>query len=169
MVAFYGRLPQLWASVQCAGGFAMEAFAETSLEDFQRLQAINATSCFLSCREAVRAFARNPGGAAGRLVNVAARPALQPPAGAGMVAYAISKAAVATLTMALGEELAGDGIWVNAVAPAIIDTAANRAAMPEADHSRWPSAADLAETIVFLASPSNRSTRGAVVPVFGRG
>jgi NAD(P)-dependent dehydrogenase (short-subunit alcohol dehydrogenase family) len=85
-----------------------------------------------------------------------------------MVAYATSKAGVAALTLALAEELAPEGIWVNAVAPSIIDTPANRAAMPKADHSRWPSTHDIASAIVQLASPENRCVRGAVVPVYGR-
>lgn len=84
-----------------------------------------------------------------------------------MVAYTASKSAVAALTQALAQETVGDEIWINAVAPSILDTAANRAAMPEADHSRWVATADLAEIIVFLASPANRVTRGAVIPVYG--
>ena len=87
--------------------------------------------------------------------------------GAGMAAYTASKAAVAALTEALGEELVADGILVNAVAPSIIDTPANRAAMPDADNSLWPKPEELAETIVFLASPENTTTRSAVVPVYG--
>ena len=104
----------------------------------------------------------------GRIVNVAARPALEWRSGAGMVAYAASKAAVAALTVALAEEVAKDGILVNAVAPSIMDTPANRAAMPKADHAAWPKVEEVAATILFLASPDNRVTRGAVVPVYGR-
>jgi NAD(P)-dependent dehydrogenase (short-subunit alcohol dehydrogenase family) len=83
-----------------------------------------------------------------------------------MVAYAAAKGAVATLTQALAEELAGEEIWVNAVAPSILHTEANRAAMPDAPHDRWVAPAALAELIVFLASPGNRATRGAVIPVY---
>ncbi len=85
-----------------------------------------------------------------------------------MVAYSTSKAGVASLTQCLAEELAPDGIWVNAVVPSIMDTPANRAAMPGADHSAWPSVGDVAHTIAFLASPDNAVTRGALVPVYGR-
>ena len=85
-----------------------------------------------------------------------------------MVAYAASKAALASMTVALAEEVACEGIWVNAVAPSILDTPANRSAMPDADHARWASTAAVAQTIAFLASPANGSTRGGVVPVFGR-
>ena len=163
---FYGALPALWASIHLAGGFAMAPLAETSAADFQRLMDMNARTCFLCCKAAVAAIRQGGGG--GRLVNVAARPALEPRSGAGMAAYTAAKAAVAALTAALAEELAGEEIWVNAVAPSIIDTPANRAAMPQADHSSWPAPDAIAETIAFLASPANRVTRGAVVPVYGR-
>jgi NAD(P)-dependent dehydrogenase (short-subunit alcohol dehydrogenase family) len=85
-----------------------------------------------------------------------------------MAAYAASKAAVAAYTQALAQEVADDGILVNAVAPSILDTAANRAAMPDADFARWPKVEEVAATILFLAAPENRVTRGAIVPVYGR-
>jgi NAD(P)-dependent dehydrogenase (short-subunit alcohol dehydrogenase family) len=124
----------------------------------------NLVSCFLCCRAAVRAMASK----GGRIVNVAARPALEPRAGAGMTAYTIAKSGVAALTIALAEEVAKDGILVNAVAPSIMDTPANRAAMPKADFDTWPKLENVAATILFLASPENTVTRGAVVPVYGR-
>jgi len=68
----------------------------------------------------------------------------------------------------LAEETAKENILVNAVAPSIMDTAANRAAMPNADFAAWPKVEEVAETILFLASPDNRVTRGAVVPVYGK-
>ena len=104
----------------------------------------------------------------GRIVNVSARPGLEWRSGAGMVAYTASKAAVAALTAALAEEVAKDGILVNAVAPSIMDTPANRAAMPKADYALWPKVEEVAATIVFLVSPENRVTRGAIVPVYGK-
>jgi NAD(P)-dependent dehydrogenase (short-subunit alcohol dehydrogenase family) len=85
-----------------------------------------------------------------------------------MSAYAASKAAVAALTQALGEELVKDGILVNAVAPSILDTPANRSSMPKANYELWPKVEEVAATILFLASADNRVTRGAVVPVYGR-
>ena len=165
VLSFYDALPGLWASIHVAGGFSMAPFGETSLAEWRRLFELNATSCFLCCREATRRMRET--GAGGRIVNVAARPALAP-ATPGMVAYVASKAAVAALTQALAEELAPEGIWVNAVAPSIIDTPANRAAMPKARHETWPRPEELAETIAHLASPANGATRGAVVAVYGR-
>jgi NAD(P)-dependent dehydrogenase (short-subunit alcohol dehydrogenase family) len=168
---FYASLPPLWASIHIAGGFAMAPVAETRAFDFEAQFRMNTLSCFLCSRAAVAAIrARtmpSPGGAkGGRIVNVAARPGIEPRLGAGMVAYATSKGAVATLTQALAEELAAEEIWVNAVAPSILDTAANRAAMPGAPHDRWVAPAAIAELIAFLASPDNRATRGAVIPVY---
>jgi NAD(P)-dependent dehydrogenase (short-subunit alcohol dehydrogenase family) len=169
---FYGALPPLWGSIHLAGGFAMSPVAETSAVDFADQFQMNALSAFLCSAAAVRAIrARGepgPGGAkGGRIVNVAARPGLEPRLGSGMVAYATAKAAVAAMTQALAQETAGEEIWVNAVAPSILDTPANRAAMPDADHASWVAPSAVAEVIAFLASPDNRVTRGAVIPLYG--
>jgi NAD(P)-dependent dehydrogenase (short-subunit alcohol dehydrogenase family) len=127
---------------------------------------INLVTCYLCCRSAVNAMVAKPGG--GRIVNVASRPALEWRSGAGMAAYTASKAAVAALTAALAEEVVKDNVLVNAVAPSILDTEANRRAMPKADHAAWPKVEEVAQTILFLASPDNKVTRGAIVPVYGR-
>ena len=169
---FYGALPPLWASIHLAGGFAMSPISETSAEDFIGQFRMNALSCFLCSSAAIAAFrarkATGPSGEeGGRIVNVSARPALEPRLGAGMVAYTVSKSAVAALTQALAQETSDEQIWVNAVAPSILDTPANRTAMPDANYSRWVSPGDLAEIIAFLASQDNRATRGAVIPVYG--
>jgi NAD(P)-dependent dehydrogenase (short-subunit alcohol dehydrogenase family) len=172
LTKFYQGLPPLWASIHLAGGFAMAPIGETSASDFVAQFRMNALSCFLCSAAAVKAFrsrpGTGPGGAkGGRIVNVSARPALEPRLGAGMVGYTASKSAVAALTQALAQELTDEEIWVNAVAPSILDTPANRQAMPGADYSHWVAPADLAQFITFLASPANRVTRGAVIPVYG--
>ena len=164
VAGYYASLPALWGSIHCAGGFAMAPFEETSLADFGRMHAMNTLSAFLCSREAVR---RLPAG--GRIVNVAAEAGIEPRRGAGKIAYTMSKASVVAMTLALSEEVALRGIWVNAVVPSTMDTKANRAAMPKADFSRWATLPSVAATIVFLASPQNEVTRGALVPVYGRG
>ena len=162
----YEAVPALWASVHLAGGFAAKPLGATGKSELASQLDTNFVTCFLCCRAAVNAMGR--GGVGGRIVNVAARPALEWRSGAGMTAYTASKAAVAALTVALAEEVAKDGILVNAVAPSIMDTPANRAAMPKADHAAWPKVEEVAATIAFLASPQNHVTRGGVVPVYGR-
>ena len=84
-----------------------------------------------------------------------------------MTAYTVSKAAVAALTEALAQEVVGQGILVNAVAPSIMDTPQNRQAMPKANYDAWPKVEEVAATILFLASPENRVTRGAVASTYG--
>lgn len=163
----YQGIAPLWASIHLAGGFAAARLAETGVATLQQQIEMNLVSCLLCCRAAVNAMTANAAGG-GRIVNVAARAALEWRTGAGMAAYTASKAAVAALTVALAEEVAKDGILVNAVAPSIMDTPANRAAMPKADYSLWPKVEEVAATILFLASPENRVTRGAVVPVYGK-
>jgi NAD(P)-dependent dehydrogenase (short-subunit alcohol dehydrogenase family) len=162
--AYYAALPPLWASIHLVGGFAMAPIEATTLADFEKQWRLNAVTCFLACREAVAAIRRTKQG--GRIVNVAARPVLQPVA--NMLAYTASKAAVASITKSLAAELVAEAILVNAVVPSIIDTPANRASMPSADHASWPTPAQLAETITFLASRENALTTGTLVPVYGR-
>jgi NAD(P)-dependent dehydrogenase (short-subunit alcohol dehydrogenase family) len=164
VVRFYGALPSLWASIHLAGGFAMAPITDTTLDGFQAQLALNTVTCFLSCREAVRAMRVAGGG--GRIVNVAARPAVTPQG--GMIAYTTAKAGVVSITQCLAHEVRGEGILVNAIAPSIIDTPANRRSMPDADHARWPAPAELAAAIRWLVSPDNALTWGAVVPVYGR-
>lgn len=162
VTAYYAAQPALWASVHLVGGFAMAKLVETSLEDFEKMHRLNAVSCFLCCREAVRAMR----GRGGRIVNVASRAALAP--AGGSIAYTASKGEVVTMTQAIAAEVLADGILVNAVVPSIIDTPANRAAMPKADHDAWPKPRELAEAIAYLVSPSNTLTSGAAVQVYGR-
>src|SRR5579859_1379296 len=162
----YVDIAPLWASIHIAGGFAAGPLRETSVATLRQQLDMNFLSCALCCRAAVKAMGNAGGG--GRIVNVAARPALEWRSGAGMTAYTASKAAVAAFTAALAEEVAKDGILVNAVAPSIMDTAANRDAMPKADFASWPKVEEVAATILFLASPDNRVTRGAIVPVYGK-
>ena len=164
VVDYYASLPPLWGSAHIAGGFAMSPLTETSLADFQRMMSMNASTCFLSCREAVRSMRKTGDG--GRIVNVAAKPALVPTG--GMVAYSASKAAVASMTQSLGEELASENIFVNGIVPSVMDTPANRQAMPDADHSLWPGVNDVAASIAFLLSPANTATRSGLIPVYGR-
>ncbi|HWX30746.1 MAG TPA: SDR family NAD(P)-dependent oxidoreductase [Steroidobacteraceae bacterium] len=163
---FYGGLDQLWASIHIAGGFAFAPIAKSDKALLLGQLNTNLVSAYLCSRAAVAAFER--GGSGGRIVNVAARHALEPRLGASLTAYAVAKAGVAALTMALGEEVAKDDVLVNAVAPSIMDTPTNRKSMPKADFDEWPKVEEVAAAIMFLASPENKVTRGAIVPVYGK-
>ncbi len=169
VTAYYARLPAIWASVQVAGGYAGAPFVDTSLAELRRQLDVNLATCFLCCREAVRSMMRrapsNGSSAGGRIINVGSRAALIPAGGA--IAYSLSKAAVVTMTQCLADEVKGSRILVNAVIPSTIDTPANRAAMPNAHHERWPKPAEIASAITWLASPDNQLVSGALLPVYG--
>lgn len=166
VTAFYGSLTTLWASIHIAGGFAFAPVADSDKALLSAQLESNLISAYLCSRSAVAAFRR--AGAGGRIVNVAARQALEPRLGANLTAYTVAKAGLAAFTVALAEEVAHEGILVNAIAPSIMDTDANRKSMPKADFNTWPKVEEVAATILFLASPQNAATRGAVVPAYGK-
>lgn len=164
--AFYGGLDGLWGSIHIAGGFAFAPISHSDKALLMTQLQSNLISAYLCSRAAIATFRRC--GAGGRIVNIAARQALESRLGANLTAYAVAKAGVVALTIALAEEVAKEGILVNAVAPSTMDTPANRASMPKADFNAWPKVEEVAATILFLASPQNTVTRGAIVPTYGK-
>jgi NAD(P)-dependent dehydrogenase (short-subunit alcohol dehydrogenase family) len=166
VAAFYAKLPPLAGVVNIAGGFAWAPIADSPLKVVQQQMSMNFVSCALSCREAVANFRK--GGRGGRIVNISARPALNPRQGASMTAYTASKAAVAAFTVALAEELKGENISVIALAPSTIDTPTNRKDMPKADHATWVKPASIAELIVAHIGLSDPINSGVVMPVYGK-
>jgi NAD(P)-dependent dehydrogenase (short-subunit alcohol dehydrogenase family) len=169
--SFYAKLPPLHAVVNIAGGFAYAPIADSSVKVLQQQLSMNVVSCALSCRAAVANFRK--GGLdgvkrGGHIVNIAARPALNPRQGANMTAYTASKAAVAAFTVALAEELKNDDISAIALAPSTIDTPANRKDMPTAKHDTWVKPTAIAELIVAHCSLSDTINSGALIPVYGK-
>lgn len=155
-----GRLDGVVATV---GGFhSGSTVAAEGWEPFERMLAMNLRPTV----SVVRAAAPLLGSPGGRIVTVGARPGLAAPA--GMAAYAAAKAAVIRLTEGLAAELADREITANCVLPSVIDTPQNRAAMPEADPTRWVSPAALADVVLFLLSDLSRAVSGAAIPVYGR-
>ena len=163
---FYAGLPGLHAVVNIAGGFAWAPIADSPAKVLQQQISMNLVSCALSCRAAVANFRK--AGQGGHIVNIAARPALNPRQGANMTAYTASKAAVAAFTVALAEELKNEKISLIALAPSTIDTPVNRKDMPTAKHDTWVKPAAIAELILAHCSLSDTINSGALIPIYGR-
>lgn len=154
------RQGKLDALVCIAGGFAAGPIETTSAETMRAQLALNFESVFLCAREAVGRMKRH---GHGRIVTVGSRAAIDAPG--GMSAYVASKAAVVALTRALAAEVRGTGITANCVLPSTIDTPANRASMPNADHSTWTAPEDIARVIKELLGDELAAVNGAILPV----
>jgi len=159
--AIGSRLGPIDSLFNIAGGFDMQAL-EAGAELWVRLFRINALTAINTCRAALPHL-RSPGGS---IVNIGAAAAGR--AAHGMGPYAASKATVLRLTESLADELKGKGIRVNAISPTILDTPANRAAMPKGDPTKWASLEEFAETALFLASDAASGITGAEVRLAGR-
>jgi NAD(P)-dependent dehydrogenase (short-subunit alcohol dehydrogenase family) len=154
----------LRAVANLVGGYAGGSpIHETALEDFERQFTLNLRPTFLVTRATVPRLIANGGGS---IVCVSSRAAVQPFAGAA--GYIASKAAVLTFAKTVATEYRKDGVRCNAILPSVIDTPANRAAQPDADHSRWVPPAEIAQVARFLCSEESAPISGAEVPVYGR-
>jgi NAD(P)-dependent dehydrogenase (short-subunit alcohol dehydrogenase family) len=159
----FGRHGGLDFLVNTVGGFAGgPKLWEGDGTVLDRMLDLNLRSGHALARAAVPAMLRQ---GRGSIVNVASRAALEP--AAGQAAYAASKAAAVALMSSLAADLAGTAVRVNSVLPSIIDTEANRKAMPKADFARWPKPEDIARVILFLCSDEARVVHGAAIPVYG--
>jgi NAD(P)-dependent dehydrogenase (short-subunit alcohol dehydrogenase family) len=156
--------PSLRALVNLVGGFAIhERLHETPVETFEEQLRLNLRPAYLACGAALPIMLEAGGGA---IVCVSSRAARRPFAGAA--GYIVAKAAVLALVDALDAEYRKDGVRVNAVLPSVIDTPANRASQPDADHSLWVPPAQIAQVVRFLCSEESAPVSGAEVPVYGR-
>jgi len=154
----------LRAVAQLVGGYlAGPRVDELTLEQFEGQFRLNLRPTFLVTRAALPRLVEAGGGG---IVCVSARAAVRPFPGAA--AYASSKAAVARFAECVAIEFKDEGVRCNAVLPSVIDTPANRAAEPDADHSRWVAPAEIAHVIRFLCSDESAPVSGAAVPVYGR-
>jgi NAD(P)-dependent dehydrogenase (short-subunit alcohol dehydrogenase family) len=160
IVRAQGRLDVMVNSV---GGYTGGPKAwEVESAELDRMLALNLRSGWVLGRAAARIML--PQGA-GAIVNVASQAAVQHSAGASV--YAASKAAALALIDSLAQDLRGSGVRANSVLPGIIDTEANRKAMPAADFSKWPKPEAIARVILFLASDDASVIHGAAIPVYG--
>ncbi len=163
VVRRYGRIDAL---LNLAGAYRGGAdIAETAEADWDFLMATNLKSAFLCSRAVLPAMTK---AGSGRIVNVAARPAVEKKGRARSGAYAVSKAGVLVLTDAIAEETRKSGITAHCIVPGTIDTPDNRAAIPDGDYSKWADPGDITEVLLFLVSDASSVTSGAALPVYGR-
>ncbi|HXN95206.1 MAG TPA: SDR family NAD(P)-dependent oxidoreductase [Candidatus Acidoferrales bacterium] len=158
-----GKYRRLDATVNAVGGYAGGVkLWELETKVFEQMLALNLRSGYALSRAAVRAMLKEGRGA---IVNVASKAAVDHAGGAA--AYAASKSAAVALLDSLAEDLKGSGVRVNTILPSIIDTEANRKAMPKADFAKWPKPEDIARVILFLCSDDARVIHGSAIPVYG--
>lgn len=156
----HGRLDVL---ANLVGGFWMgPAIADTDPADWQRMITLNLTTAFLVNRGAAALMADR----GGQIINVSARPALELPAGMG--AYGVSKAGVLALTEVVAKEGKDHGIRANAVLPGVIDTPANREAMPDADPGDWVTPEAIAAQMVAIALSERPALSGTALKMYGK-
>ena len=160
IIAEHGRLD---AMVNTVGGYAGGVTLwDLDTKTFERMLALNLRAGYALARAAIVPMLKQKSGA---IVNVAAKAAFDHAGGAS--AYAASKAAALAMLDSLAADAKGSGVRVNSILPSIIDTPANRKAMPEADFATWPKPEDIARVILFLCSDEARVIHGAAIPVYG--
>ncbi len=161
ITARYGRLDIL---VNTIGGYAGgKPLWETELKTWRLMQDLNLNAGYSLMRAAAPAMLKQKSGS---IVNVAAKAAFDHAAGAA--AYAASKAGALAMADCLAQDLKGTGVRINSVLPSIIDTEANRRAMPNADFSQWPKPEEIARVILFLCTDEARLIHGGAIPVYGQ-
>ncbi len=161
MAALFDALPVPWAVINTVGGFAPKRpLAELDPAELRGQLELNLVSAALITKHALRVM---QSAGRGRIVHTAAGPRLVH-AGSGF-AYSVSKLGVLHLVSMAAAEVRGTRVTVNCVVPSIIDTPANRAALPSADHDAWPKVPDIARTYIYLASPDAGLVNGAALPV----
>ena len=149
--------------VHCAGGFRWSKIDEISLEEIDFLVDLNLRSSLYVARSVLKAMKKRD---AGRLIFISSRSTISPGAGEG--AYAATKAALNALTQSLADEVKATEITVNALQPSVIDTPANREAMPNADFSTWVPREHLVDLICYLLAPQSVSISGSLIAVSGK-
>ncbi len=149
--------------INAAGGYSGgRTVDQLDVEEWDRMLAINLRSVFLMSRATLPLMLS---AGAGRIISISAMPAIRP--SAGRSAYAVAKQGVNTLTEVMADEVKGKGVTVNAIAPGIIATGANRASMPDADTSAWVTPEEIAGVALFLCSDDARFVSGNVIRMFG--
>ncbi len=161
---FAKKLRRIDFLVNLVGGyFGGPTIAETDERDWDRMMRLNLKPTFLACKAVLPYMVKRR---SGRIVNIASESGLR---GEGTLgAYSVSKSGVLRLTETIADEYREYNITANAILPRIIDTQANREAMPKANFSKWPKPEEIARVVLFLTSDDSKLVSGAAIPVYGR-
>lgn len=157
------KMKEVDVLINIVGGFLPRVtIKDVKTKDWDHMMNMNLKSVFLCSREFLQGIGTS---AYGRIISMAALPAVKPTAGKGP--YAVAKAGVIMLTQILGEELKGSGITANAIAPSMLRTKANMESLSKEDFSKWVTPEEVAETILYLCSEKGNSINGVCIPMFG--
>lgn len=162
VVNSYGSLDR---AALLVGGFGMGNIENTTLDDIHHLFRLNFESAFVSTKYIFEQMQQQQQG--GRMVLVGAKPALDPEAGKGLLAYALSKSLIFRLAELLNASGKGKGVQTSVIVPSIIDTPPNRKAMPNANFDDWVKPEEIADVISFLFSDKASKLRESVVKIYG--
>jgi len=155
---------QIDGALLLAGGFAMGDIAATDGEALKKMFSLNFETAYYLVRPLFQHMMEN---GYGRIVLVAARPALQPEAGKNLIAYALSKSLLVQLAGLLNEAAKGKNVVVSVIAPSTIDTPVNRADMPKADFDKWVKPSEIADLLEFICSDKSHPLRKSLYHVYG--
>jgi NAD(P)-dependent dehydrogenase (short-subunit alcohol dehydrogenase family) len=162
IVHFFGDIEM---AVLAAGGFAMGSLADTGREKLDKMYHLNFSTAYHMARQVFLQMRKQEGG--GQIVFIGSRPALDPEAARAMISYAFSKSLVFRLAEVINAEGKKSGITASVIVPGIIDTPQNREAMPDADHSNWVSAMEIADNIFYLTTPAGRQLKESILKMYG--
>jgi NAD(P)-dependent dehydrogenase (short-subunit alcohol dehydrogenase family) len=161
-VALFGSIDM---AVLTAGGFALGGLEDTGEEELNKLYRLNFLTAYHTARQVFLQMQAQEDG--GQVIFTGSRPAIHPASAGGMISYAFSKSLVFRLAEVINEEGKGSGITATVIVPGTIDTAQNRAAMPDADFTSWVSARGIADNIYHLSTPAGKQLRESILKIYG--
>ena len=162
--AAFAQVPPAAAVVNLIGGYAPpQALSALDIAVLRQQLELNLVTAAIVTKHAMPMLAARGGGA---IVHVSSRVAVEK--WENGFSYSVSKLGVVRLVEAAAVEGREDGVRVNCILPSIIDTPANRAALPNAMHHKWPKPSELAAVLAFLVSDDAVLISGAAIPVYGR-
>jgi NAD(P)-dependent dehydrogenase (short-subunit alcohol dehydrogenase family) len=153
-------------AVLAVGGFEMDTLTDLSLSKIREMISLNFESAFNFASQLVRVMKKQPNG--GRIILIGGRPGLEPEKGDQTVSYALSKSLLVPLARIINTEGKKHDVKAHVIVPSIIDTKANREAMPDADFTKWVPAEDIAETILFLSDESGKKVDQEVIKIYNK-